>query len=55
MRPRDNEDVAGNQGAQEQEQKPHVPNPFDPQDAGQISKEDIENEQKFKEAMTERD
>lgn len=37
-------------------QKPlTVHNPFDPNDKRQITQEDIENEQKFKEALSERD
>ncbi len=32
-----------------------VPNPFEPGNDKQITQEDIENEQKYKEALTERD
>jgi hypothetical protein len=40
----------------EENQKPlPVHNPFDPNDTRTITQEDIENEEKFKEAMTERD
>ena len=39
----------------EQEGALPVHNPFDPNDTRKISEEELENEQKFKEALTERD
>ncbi|GEO10958.1 hypothetical protein [Segetibacter aerophilus] len=40
----------------EENQKPlPVHNPFDPNDTRKITQEDIDNEERFKEAMTERD
>jgi hypothetical protein len=39
----------------EQEHTIPVHNPFDPNDKRKISEEELENEQKFKEALTERD
>ncbi len=45
---------SSNQQAQSQEPLP-VRNPFEPGDDKPISQEDIDNEQKLKEAMSERD
>jgi len=39
----------------EQEKVLPVHNPFDPNDDTKITEEDLENEQKYKEALTERD
>jgi hypothetical protein len=37
-------------------EKPHhVPNPFEPGSENQVSQEDVDNEQKYKEALSERD
>jgi len=42
------------EGNKDQQSLP-VHNPLNPRDDRQITQEDIENEQKYKEAMTERD
>ncbi len=54
MSPEENKDF--NQSEKNDEQKP-LPfhNPLKPDDDRQITQEDIENEQKFKEALSERD
>lgn len=46
-----------NNGGQEDKSEQPLPvhNPLDPADHRQITQEDIENEQKYKEALTERD
>ena len=44
-----------NTNRQEEGSKSHVPNPFDPNDQRELSAEEIENEKKFKEALTERE
>jgi len=45
------------EASEDAQQKPDVPlhNPLDPSDDRKITQEDIENEQKYKEALTERD
>ena len=58
MRPDENNDALPENGGQQQEQEETqhtVPNPFDPNDQRKISDEELENEQKYKEALTERD
>jgi len=52
-------DTPGQQGqsSEENKQETLLPfhNPLDPNDDRKISKEDLENEEKYKEALTERD
>ena len=52
-----NETIKNDNGQEENkaEQPLHVHNPLDPDDHRKITQEDIENEQKYKEALTERD
>ncbi|MDB5248947.1 MAG: hypothetical protein JWQ40_3341 [Segetibacter sp.] len=47
--------VGNDDNSSKDEKETTVPNPFDPNDDKQITQEDIENEQKYKEALTERD
>jgi hypothetical protein len=44
-----------NESQNEDQQALLVHNPFDPNDKRQITQEDIDNEQKYKEALSERD
>ncbi|MCW3114662.1 MAG: hypothetical protein JWR18_3058 [Segetibacter sp.] len=44
-----------NESQNEDQQALPVHNPFDPNDKRQITQEDIDNEQKYKEALSERD
>ena len=51
-----NQDKQDEQDENKEKQEPlRVHNPFDPNDKREITQEDIENEQKFKEALSERD
>jgi len=45
----------GNDQQQQNEEPLQVHNPFNPNDDKAITQEDLDNEQKIKEAMTERD
>ena len=51
----DKENDAATQQDNQQDESSILHNPFNPDDERTFSTEDLENEQKFKEALTERD
>jgi hypothetical protein len=51
----DKNEQSSNEQKSDNKQEHGIPNPFDPNDKRTISQEDLDNEEKFKEALTERD